>query len=276
MGTLTYWFFLVPYIILAYLQCKCSEILTHLMNPNKSCRVINPRKINLDGPSFFFKWRSMVQLINLSFVRYIIYFSCVLVILMYFFSWTGSYYYCKMFLNKTMFFDTMYISYCFWNWLKNTIETVYRFRGVPCTTLPCLKLSRFSNLTTKAMNYDVFCRSISFFLFYRFSMSRLGNTFYSTEKNKLDWFSKNLSYRFSVCKVIEGQSYLSEERKIRVKIFLRKFNEKFCTAFYLFSFVEAKVMVCQLTTDMMKVKLSVLLREKEKQFFVYISNQEIL
>ncbi len=82
---------------------------------------------------FFFKWKSIVKLRNLTRVYYIIYFSCLLVILMYFVSWTIGYYYCNVGLNKAMFYDTMCKCFYCWTWLKIIIktETVYQFSRTP-------------------------------------------------------------------------------------------------------------------------------------------------
>jgi hypothetical protein len=58
--------------------------------------------------------------------------SWVYYIFMYFISWTVSYYYCKMDLNKTMFYDTICKRCCFWIQLNNTIKTVYQFCRLSC------------------------------------------------------------------------------------------------------------------------------------------------
>jgi len=50
-GALKYSFPLISLTLLAYIQYGCAKILTHFINPIKSCKEINPKKINPGSPS---------------------------------------------------------------------------------------------------------------------------------------------------------------------------------------------------------------------------------
>lgn len=51
-GASKYRFHLVPPITLTYVQYRGAKILTQLIDPNKSCRQINPKKNNFGSLSF--------------------------------------------------------------------------------------------------------------------------------------------------------------------------------------------------------------------------------